>query len=203
MAQYRAAFDPQRCLEVAKGIVSDKIQNSRTILRRNWKGESTPKDVLTRLKHLREQVGKANQLDQLLGIEGAAAATYFGAFNGMLKKSNVAEGFEFDKRNRRPPTDPMNAMLSFAYAMLVRTWTVTLSAVGFDPYCGFYRRRNHRRRHIIRGIMPRSHLKTVEKKVVPKAALECFCGCAYRARAQIRLIQYIVNEAKRAVVTEL
>lgn len=138
MAQYRAAFDPQRCLEVAKGVVSDKIQNSRTILRRNWKGESAPKEVLTRLKHLREQVGKATQLDQLLGIEGAAAATYFGAFNGMLKKTNVAEGFEFDKRNRRPPTDPMNAMLSFAYAMLVRTWTVTLSAVGLDPYCGFY-----------------------------------------------------------------
>ncbi len=138
MAQYQAAFDADRCLEIARGVVSDKIQNSRTILRRNWKGEGSPKDALARLKKLRVQVGKASQLDQLLGIEGAAGATYFGAFNGMFTRTQMAAGFDFSKRNRRPPTDPINAMLSFAYAMLARTWTFTLSSVGFDPYCGYY-----------------------------------------------------------------
>lgn len=137
-AQYQASFDPERCLEIARGIVSDKIQNSRTILRRNWKQGDAPKDVLKQLNKLREQARRATAIDELLGIEGAAAATYFGSFNGMLKTSSVTEGFAFEKRNRRPPEDPINAMLSFAYAMLTRTWTVTLSGVGFDPYRGYY-----------------------------------------------------------------
>ena len=54
------------------------------------------------------------------------------------EKRGVADGFDFNGRNRRPPRDPVNALLSFAYAMLTREWTVTLSAVGLDPYRGFY-----------------------------------------------------------------
>ena len=138
IAQYRSAFDSQRCIEIAKTIVGDKIHNCRTILRRNWKTKDSPNEVLTRLKRLRDQAAKATKLDQLLGVEGAAAAAYFGAFNNMIKTSNVGEQFEFSKRNRRPPTDPLNALLSFSYAMLVRTWNTTLSAVGLDPYLGFY-----------------------------------------------------------------
>lgn len=83
---------------------------------------------------------KAQSLQELLGIEGSAAARYFGAFSNMLKLDNDEKSFAFDftNRNRRPPADPVNALLSYAYTLLVRTWTVTLSAVGFDPYRGFY-----------------------------------------------------------------
>ncbi len=77
----------------------------------------------------------AKSLEQLLGIEGMAAARYFGAFAGMLSQ---AQEFDFVGRNRRPPRDPVNALLSMGYAMLVREWVVTLSAVGLDPYRGFY-----------------------------------------------------------------
>jgi len=84
-------------------------------------------------------------LGELLGIEGSAAAVYFGCFGSLLRPGDGSPGaasadftrFEFEKRNRRPPADPVNAMLSFAYALLVRTLTVTLTAVGFDPYRGF------------------------------------------------------------------
>lgn len=71
---------------------------------------------------------------------GAAAAQYFGNFSGLLKQPDKEGEFSFDfnTRNRRPPTDPVNALLSYAYSLLARTWTVTLSAVGFDPYRGFY-----------------------------------------------------------------
>lgn len=73
------------------------------------------------------------------GLEGAAAAAYFGAFGGMIKRDDsINFAFDFTTRNRRPPTDPVNAMLSFAYSMLARAWSVTLSAVGFDPYRGYY-----------------------------------------------------------------
>jgi CRISPR-associated protein Cas1 len=79
-----------------------------------------------------------SDLGELLGIEGAAGAAYFGHFAGTLKAHGGVDAFNFTTRNRRPPTDPVNALLSFAYSLLVRTIAVTLAAVGFDPYRAFY-----------------------------------------------------------------
>ncbi len=139
-AQYRASFDPSICLRLAKSFVRAKIMNCRTLLRRNWRGEEKPEDLKRDLKAAADSVRYAGGLDQLLGIEGAAAAKYFSAFSKVLKQKDSGQelSFDFTKRNRRPPTDPVNALLSYAYSLLVRTWTVTLSAVGFDPYRGFY-----------------------------------------------------------------
>ncbi|MCS6948479.1 MAG: CRISPR-associated endonuclease Cas1, partial [Steroidobacteraceae bacterium] len=102
--------------------------------------EEKPDTLLEDLKREADRAARAATLAELLGIEGAAAALYFGAFNAVIKREGDAASFAFDfqKRNRRPPTDPVNALLSYAYSLLVRTWTVTLSAVGFDPYRGFY-----------------------------------------------------------------
>lgn len=74
-------------------------------------------------------------------MEGDAAATYFRAFSGLLKQPDTdgeLAPFRFEARNRRPPTDPVNAMLSFAYAMLTRHLTIAVASVGLDPYRGFY-----------------------------------------------------------------
>lgn len=141
--QYRASFDEGRCLRLACSLVAAKIANCRTLLRRNWRdseGEEggAPADLL---RSLQEDIGRATRagrLDTLLGVEGAAAARYFGSFERLLKLSGGGLHFDFVGRNRRPPKDPVNAMLSFAYAMLTREWTVTLAAVGLDPYRGFY-----------------------------------------------------------------
>lgn len=142
IAQYRASFDARRCLQLARGFVAAKIANQRTLLRRNWKLESPPDDALSNLKRLQRQALRADALDTLLGLEGSAAATYFAHFHGLLRPPPEHDGlvqtFAFTQRNRRPPTDPVNAMLSFAYSLLVRTLTVTLHAVGFDPFCGYY-----------------------------------------------------------------
>ena len=83
---------------------------------------------------------RANSLPELLGVEGTAAARYFRAFGAMLHQQTLDDtlGFNFETRNRRPPTDPVNALLSFAYSLLVRSWTVTLTAVGFDAFRGLY-----------------------------------------------------------------
>jgi CRISPR-associated protein Cas1 len=80
-------------------------------------------------------------------VEGSAARRYFGGFLGMISAGckEDAVGFDFESRNRRPPKDPVNALLSFAYAMLAREWTVTLSAVGLDPYRGFFHQPRHGR----------------------------------------------------------
>ncbi|MGI9301661.1 MAG: CRISPR-associated endonuclease Cas4g/Cas1g [Gammaproteobacteria bacterium] len=139
-AQYRASFDERVCLRIARGVVHAKIMNCRTMLRRNWRGEEKPDNLLKDLKKDAEYSQRAADVQQLLGIEGSAAARYFGAFSKLIKDDGDKKSFSFDFRNRkrRPPPDPVNALLSYAYSALVRTWTVTLSAVGFDPYRGFY-----------------------------------------------------------------
>lgn len=138
-AQYRASFDDARCLRIARGLVVAKIQNARTLLRRNWKAGEAPEPLLDEFKRDIDQARRVGSLAELLGMEGNAAARYFRHFKQMLS-ADASGGFAFDfeRRNRRPPTDPVNALLSFAYSLLVRAWTVTLSAVGFDPYRGFY-----------------------------------------------------------------
>ena len=138
-AQYRASFDEAACLRFAKGLVSAKIQNCRTLLRRNWKRDASSQPVLIDLKTDSRRPVRAASLAELLGVEGTAAARYFRAFGAMLQEDSSARiGFDFQSRNRRPPTDPVNALLSFAYSLLVRSWTVALAAVGFDPFRGLY-----------------------------------------------------------------
>ncbi len=139
-AQYRASFDEHSCLRIAKGLVIAKIQNQRTLLRRNWKDKENPEEIVAAFQQDIQQARRARDLPQLLGIEGQAAARYFRHFSCMLSKTDKdgSLAFDFTHRNRRPPTDPVNALLSYAYSLLVRTWSTTLTAVGFDPYRGFY-----------------------------------------------------------------
>jgi CRISPR-associated endonuclease Cas1/CRISPR-associated protein Cas4 len=139
-AQYRASFDPGFCLRLARGLVASKLRNSRTLLRRNTRAEQPPEAALGGLRRAARAALEARSLAELLGVEGNGGAIYFGHFAAMLAGSREGEGlrFAFENRNRRPATDPVNAMLSFAYAMLVREFTATLSAVGLDPYRGFY-----------------------------------------------------------------
>lgn len=138
-AQYRGSFDEAVCLGLARGWVMAKIRNSRVFLRRNWRGDEDPKQVLNALRSLADRAGRARDLAALLGIEGAAAARYFQAFTSMFRDGDDAQGrFDMHNRNRRPPTDPVNAMLSFGYSLLVRAFLVSLTAVGFDPYRGFF-----------------------------------------------------------------
>lgn len=132
--QYAAAADPERCLEIARSIVSSKILNCRTLLRRNHSG--LPREDRVEFMRLARAARGAGTLESLLGIEGQAGRLYFGQFAGMLKQGGLS--FDFHGRNRRPPRDPVNALLSYAYSLLTKEWTVVLQAVGWDPYMGWY-----------------------------------------------------------------
>jgi len=143
IAQYRASFDATRCLRFARSLTAAKIRNQRSLLRRNWKDEARNAEkepALDALKRAAERAEYAEDLQSLLGFEGEAAAVFFRHFEAMLVRPESAElpRFDFDTRTRRPPRDPVNAMLSFGYALLSRLFVTSLSAVGFDPYCGFY-----------------------------------------------------------------
>ncbi len=134
--QFAVAADPVRCLELAQRLVQAKIANCRTMLRRNH--AAVPDTVLQDLKGDLHRAGQTHSLEELLGVEGTAARRYFSEFAGMLKSGDGPMRFDFEGRNRRPPRDPVNALLSLAYALLVREWTQTLQAVGLDPFLGVY-----------------------------------------------------------------
>lgn len=150
--QFRQTQDPTACLRLARQFVHGKIRNHRTMLMRNHL--EPPPATLLRLKQMADAALRAEAIDELLGIEGNGASAYFEQFSGMVKAEDDlpvgAEGatakpaqqrrfnFNFTHRNRRPPTDPVNAMLSLAYSLLAKDCVLALLAVGFDPYVGFF-----------------------------------------------------------------
>ena len=134
IAQFAAAANPRRSLPFARAFVLGKIKNARTILRRHLARTDAP-DILRKLAILARRAAHASNAATLLGIEGLAAKTYFEYFALLLKPET---GFNIDGRNRRPPRDPVNALLSFLYALLVKDATLAVLAAGFDPMLGFF-----------------------------------------------------------------
>ncbi len=134
----QVALGHQGNATIARQIVVGKIRNCRTLLRRNTRTDHAA--TVAALLALSEKARTADNLPTLLGFEGTAARLYFGAFSSMLRDdiSLPGQAFSFDGRNRRPPLDPVNCMLSFAYSLLVKDLTALVYAVGFDPYMGFY-----------------------------------------------------------------
>jgi CRISPR-associated protein Cas1 len=140
-AQFRLAAEPWFCLKLARRLVAGKIRNQRTMLLRNH--IEPPEICLRGMIGMAARADVAESVEELLGIEGNAARLYFGAFDGMLKagdKGETPEGFrlDFEGRNRRPPRDPVNALLSLGYSMLTKDLTIACYSVGFDPMMGFY-----------------------------------------------------------------
>lgn len=141
-AQYRLAEDPQATLSLARSFVAGKLVNCRSLLRRAARDttEQDRIDCLTaaadRLTRTLDALGKANSsLEQVRGYEGEGAAVYYGAFEAMIRKGDGA--FTFRSRSRRPPKDPMNALLSFLYTVLSHDASSALAAVGLDPAVGY------------------------------------------------------------------
>lgn len=134
------ATSAQGGLAIARRIVAAKIANSRTLLQRN--SRDRPVAAISQLKEAMDTALAAGSVSTLLGIEGAAARTYFSAFSTMLRPEHQLPGspFSFEHRNRRPPLDAVNCLLSYGYGLLVKDMTVTTFAIGFDPYVGFYHR---------------------------------------------------------------
>jgi CRISPR-associated protein Cas1 len=127
-------------------------QRGREIMRRLLQ-DHLDKEALRRLKQAAEEAENAESPESLLGIEGDAARVYFGAFPLMIKRDEVGAKFTFEGRNRRPPRDPVNAMLSLAYSLLVKDLAITLAAVGLDPYLGFFHRPRYGRPSLALDLM--------------------------------------------------
>jgi CRISPR-associated protein Cas1 len=144
-AQYRATDTPDRAASIARSIVIGKVFNQRSVLRRAVRdhGDTMPasdRDMLRiaidRLDRGLSGLGKRMPMDEVRGVEGDAARVYFSAFPVLLRDSS----FRFSERLRRPPPDPVNALLSFIYALLTHDARAALEGVGLDPAVGFLHR---------------------------------------------------------------
>ena len=126
-------------IDAPRRMIAGKIRNCRVLLRRNG-GESVARTV-GQLAALAQQAERATGLPELLGIEGVAARLYFEAFPALVERATVLPGVAFTGlRNRRPPTDVVNCLLSFCYGMLTKEVMAACLAVGFDPYVGLLHR---------------------------------------------------------------
>jgi CRISPR-associated protein Cas1 len=146
--QFRLAREPAVSLRLSRSFVAGKIRNQRTMLMRNHL--EPPQAILAKLKNSGNTASAVASLDELLGVEGAAASFYFQNFGGMIKVEDelavdqppthpqLRFNFDFAGRKRRPPTDPVNALLSLAYSLLAKDCTISALTVGFDPYIAFY-----------------------------------------------------------------
>jgi len=132
--QYRLFDMPELRLGLAREVIRGKIHNQRTLMMRNG---DAPDSAITRLAELRDSAAAAKDLDSLRGLEGAAASTYFSNFASMLKDFDGCD-WDWNGRNRRPPMDPVNALLSLGYSCLSKELTGLCHAVGLDPFMGFF-----------------------------------------------------------------
>lgn len=142
--QYRVADDPGPCCRIARNMIFGKVHNARWSIERTRRDHGLRVDgaalsnASAQLRELLPQIATETSLEQLRDLEGASATVYFGVFDQMILGEKPL--FAFSNRNRRPPLDPVNALLSFAYSLLTHDCASALESVGLDAYVGFLHR---------------------------------------------------------------
>lgn len=133
-AQYACLSRPEQLLEMAKGFVTAKIQHQRVLLQRHSREQrsGTAEASIEAMERALESIPHKTALDSLRGVEGASTAAYFAAY-----RSFFAAQWKFNDRNRRPPADPVNVLLSFGYTLLAQAASGAAQTVGLDPFVGF------------------------------------------------------------------
>ncbi len=144
-AQYRCSDDPVGCAAIVRNLLAGKLHNQRAVLARGWRdrGERLPdapafRHALRRLKRIPQRLLQTPEVDILRGLEGEAAQAYFAVFDQLIAVDEPS--LHFAGRNRRPPRDAFNALLSFLYTLLTHDCRSALETVGLDPAVGFLHR---------------------------------------------------------------
>jgi len=144
-AQYRASDDPGRCAGIVRNLLIGKLHNQRAVLARGWRDHGQQLQDAARLQHALKRLKRIphrllieQKVDILRGLEGEAAQAYFGVFGQLIRVASPL--MQFGGRNRRPPRDAFNALLSFLYTLLTHDCRSALETVGLDPAVGFLHR---------------------------------------------------------------
>lgn len=193
--QYRISEDEEKSAKIARHMIVGKIFNCEQILKRTVRDHALRVDTnkvmkaIDRLKVSRSEAGNCTSLDALRGIEGNAASVYYSAFEECILNQN--EVFYFKTRNRRPPLDPVNAMLSFSYSLLASETAAALEGVGLDSYVGFLHRDRPGRTSLALDVMEELRPIVADRFVLKMIN-----------RQQITRNDFIVKENKAVILTE-
>jgi len=148
-AQYRQTDDPVACADVVRGLLAGKTQNQRTVLTRGRRDRADRLDpdkldgldqTIKRLARVARDISLLSEVDRMRGLEGEAAQAYFDTFDALIAGDGKDDHFTFKGRNRRPPADPVNSLLSFLYTLLTHDCRSAAETVGLDPEVGFLHR---------------------------------------------------------------
>lgn len=168
MAQYQKSQDPVFALPLARAFVGAKVRNAQALLTRQHHNYPERGFALHReeLERLQRSLDTAETLDSLRGLEGTAARQYFAGF-ALACRTELT----FDGRRRRPPTDPINALLSFGYTLVGAELTSLLDAMGYDPYIGFYHQLDYGRPSLALDLLEEFRVPAVDRLVLNLANL--------------------------------
>jgi len=206
-AQYAAAQAPSDSLKLATGFVCGKLLNMRTILQRAARGgtEADLAPPIDQLQALVKRLNRARSLDEVRGVEGAGTAVYFKVFPQLIK----AEGFIFPGRVRRPPTDPVNALLSFGYVLLHNELHSVCNVVGFDPYIGYLHADRYGKPSLALDLMEEFRpvvvnslvLNLINKRVITPGDFEIGLGQVHRMKTRaLKSFLRTYEERKRSEI---
>lgn len=137
-AQIRACDDASRARQIARSIVRGKVGNQRVLVQRHAEGAPWARSALAQMDAMRQQVDAAQTLDELRGREGLAAREYFHLLRQLIRPPRDGRSWGFERRAYYPPTDPVNALLSFGYTLLLNDLVAACQLSGLDPDIGFF-----------------------------------------------------------------
>jgi CRISPR-associated protein Cas1 len=196
--QWRAAFDDQRKLAIARQFVEGKLENMRVMLLRANREQERPEVVraMARIKEAQRRAQECRDLEVLRGHEGEGSAAYFAVFGYLIKQD-----LSFPGRVRRPPTDPVNSLLSFGYTLLYNDLHSACNVVGFDPYIGYLHADRYGRANLPLDLMEEFRplivdsvvLTCLNKRIIQKDDFVVELGSAHRLNDEARrrfLLQY-------------
>lgn len=134
-AQWSITNNSEQAIHIVTGFIRGKLKNYRNLiqLRNRQLPHNKLEDAIIKIQNIIDSLESKNNINSLRGLEGAGSAIYFSCFNNLIKNNN----FIFKTRNRRPPTDPVNSLLSLTYALLRHDVQSAVNIVGFDPYLGY------------------------------------------------------------------
>lgn len=157
--QFRRREKPDVCLAISRSIIHSKVVNSRNMLRRHH--QAVYKDSRNRIENALKSIQAVKSLPALRGLEGSFAAYYFSLFPRLLDGR-----FPFKKREKHPPPDPVNAMLSLGYTLLFNIIYALVEAAGLDPYAGFFHQSSYGHPALVSDLMEPYRAPIVDRLVI-------------------------------------
>ncbi|PHJ38416.1 CRISPR-associated protein Cas1 [Desulforamulus profundi] len=192
----------------AREFVRGKLSNMRTLLLRYNRSLNDPalEKASSKMKNIVKKLEKAGNLNELMGLEGAGSHEYFRVF-GLLIKDKVP--FDFNKRSRRPPEDPVNALLSFCYSLLLKDVVASVQVVGFDPFVGFFHRSDFGRPALALDIMEEFRpviadsvvLMVLNKGIITEGDFDYMMGGCFLNENGRKKIYRCYEERRKEVIT--